>query len=88
MHGNVSEWCQDTWHESYKGAPSDGSAWTDNDNQDRVLRGGSWYINPEDCLSANRSREGADYVFCNGIGFRVVCDFSPMTLYSLTLEPF
>ena len=27
MHGNVWEWCDDTWHENYKGAPTDGSAW-------------------------------------------------------------
>jgi formylglycine-generating enzyme required for sulfatase activity len=27
MHGNVWEWCLDDWHESYEGAPQDGSAW-------------------------------------------------------------
>jgi formylglycine-generating enzyme required for sulfatase activity len=27
MHGNVFEWCLDHWHESYEGAPTDGSAW-------------------------------------------------------------
>jgi formylglycine-generating enzyme required for sulfatase activity len=44
MHGNVWEWCQDTWHENYNGAPTDGSAWVDeNANQNiRILRGGSW----------------------------------------------
>ncbi len=29
MHGNVWEWCADDWHNSYKGAPIDGSAWID-----------------------------------------------------------
>jgi formylglycine-generating enzyme required for sulfatase activity len=28
MHGNVWEWVEDCWNDSYKGAPSDGSAWT------------------------------------------------------------
>jgi formylglycine-generating enzyme required for sulfatase activity len=27
MHGNVWEWCLDHWHNSYEGAPADGSAW-------------------------------------------------------------
>jgi formylglycine-generating enzyme required for sulfatase activity len=26
VHGNVWEWVQDCWHESYQGAPADGSA--------------------------------------------------------------
>ncbi|MEZ4961972.1 MAG: SUMF1/EgtB/PvdO family nonheme iron enzyme [Saprospiraceae bacterium] len=43
MTGNVWEWCQDVWHDSYSGAPSDGSAWTLDGNQSlRVPRGGSW----------------------------------------------
>jgi formylglycine-generating enzyme required for sulfatase activity len=54
MHGNVWEWCQDTWHDSYKGAPSDGSAWIDNDNQYQLLRGGSWRYYPVNCRSAYR----------------------------------
>ncbi|MBW4669924.1 MAG: SUMF1/EgtB/PvdO family nonheme iron enzyme [Cyanomargarita calcarea GSE-NOS-MK-12-04C] len=54
MHGNVWEWCQDTWHDSYKGAPSNGSAWIGNDNQTRLVRGGSWDNIPEYCRSAYR----------------------------------
>jgi hypothetical protein len=47
MHGNVWEWCQDPWHGSYDGAPTDGSAWIeDGDSTYRVRRGGSWFFNP------------------------------------------
>jgi len=42
LAGNMWEWCQDVWHETYKGAPSEGSAWTGGDEKSRVLRGGSW----------------------------------------------
>jgi formylglycine-generating enzyme required for sulfatase activity len=42
MHGYVSEWCADAWHADYKGAPADGSVWTDADQKDRVIRGGSF----------------------------------------------
>ena len=42
MHGNVWEWVQDCWNESYRGAPADGSAWERGDCSQRVLRGGSW----------------------------------------------
>ena len=48
MHGNVREWCQDQLHDSYDGAPTDGSAWEDlGERSRRVLRGGSWYLRSE-----------------------------------------
>jgi formylglycine-generating enzyme required for sulfatase activity len=45
MLGNVREWLEDCYVDSYSGAPSDGSAWTRGTDQCdyRVLRGGSWY---------------------------------------------
>ncbi len=49
VHGNVWEWVEDCWHDSYAGAPRDGSAWLGNNGGDcsrRVLRGGSWLHRP------------------------------------------
>ena len=79
MHGNVWEWCQDHWHSSYKGAPTDGSAWIEGGSSERrILRGGSWDFNPWDCRSACRDLDepGIDY---SDYGFRVVCS-APRTL--------
>ena len=55
LHGNVAEWCADSWHNNYNNAPTDGSAWTSNNPKDaRVLRGGSWLHIPGACRSAQR----------------------------------
>jgi formylglycine-generating enzyme required for sulfatase activity len=73
MHGNVWEWCADHWHSNYEGAPRDGSAWRDNNyNDNRMLRGGSWFDNPELCRSAFRGNFVAGNRLDN-YGFRVVC---------------
>ena len=69
-HGNVWEWCEDSFQNNYEGAPADGSAWIGKDSSNRVFRGGSWYSNPAILRSASRyrntpsSRNG-------GIGFRL-----------------
>ncbi|WP_172965268.1 SUMF1/EgtB/PvdO family nonheme iron enzyme [Candidatus Thiodictyon syntrophicum] len=46
MHGNVCEWVEDCWNETYNGAPGDGSAWLTNRSylgcERQVLRGGAW----------------------------------------------
>ncbi len=54
MHGNVWELCADRWHESYSGAPEDGSAWDTGESTDRVVRGGSWSGIPWSLRSAYR----------------------------------
>ena len=74
MHGNVWEWCQDSWHSNYKGAPTDGSAWLDNEESSnrKLLRGGSWFNYPANCRSAFRYDNDLDYRIGN-FGFRVVC---------------
>jgi formylglycine-generating enzyme required for sulfatase activity len=72
MHGNVWEWCLDTSHNSYDGAPTDGSAWIDeNKTQSRLMRGGSWYDAPSDSRSAARYSESPD-TRDDDFGFRVV----------------
>ena len=70
MHGNVWEWVEDCYNESYAGAPSDGSAWESGNCGGRVLRGGSWYYGPRDLRSASRGwiNTGIRYYL---IGFRV-----------------
>ena len=74
MHGNVREWCQDTWQENYYNAPDDGSAWIQNDNySQRVLRGGSWSNPPVYCRSAFRYYDDPNYGY-EDFGMRVVCD--------------
>jgi formylglycine-generating enzyme required for sulfatase activity len=54
--GNVWEWVEDCWHDSYEGAPTDGSAWVNGDCSTRVLRGGSWVDVPWLVRSADRGR--------------------------------
>ena len=71
MLGNAIEWVEDCWHEDYRGAPSDGKAWTvGGDCGRRVLRGGSWYSNPRFLRSAARDwYSTANRAY--GAGFRV-----------------
>jgi formylglycine-generating enzyme required for sulfatase activity len=54
MHGNVLEWCEDTAHKDYNGAPSDGSAWVDEASSLRVIRGGSFVFTAVHARSAYR----------------------------------
>ena len=56
VHGNVWEWVEDCWHNSYRGAPNDGVAWTvGGDCGRRVLRGGSCHFIPRYLRSAARA---------------------------------
>ena len=70
MHGNVWEWVEDCWNNSYEGAPEDGSAWLSGDSDHRVLRGGSWYYSPQFLRSAVRLRGNSSYRY-DSIGFRI-----------------
>jgi formylglycine-generating enzyme required for sulfatase activity len=83
MHGNVEEWCQDIPHDSYEGAPGDGSAWEDSSTtppalrSDRMARGGYWSWDAEICRSAHRKFHGSMYHSDADLGFRVAA--TPLT---------
>jgi formylglycine-generating enzyme required for sulfatase activity len=74
MHGNVWEWVEDHWHDNYRGAPTDGSAWEDmgaaREPGEHVLRGGSFTSPARDCRSASRGQCVTDLGH-NDTGFRV-----------------
>jgi formylglycine-generating enzyme required for sulfatase activity len=63
MHGNVREWCEDYWHDSYKDKPKDlnasAGAWTVGGSNSRVLRGGSWDSLPRNLRAARRVGGGS-----------------------------
>ncbi|PYS52805.1 MAG: formylglycine-generating enzyme family protein [Acidobacteria bacterium] len=71
MHGNIWEWCEDVWHNSYNGAPTDGGAWLSSGVQEQVLRGGSWHSAAWHLRSARRSKYSPD-VGSFMTGFRLV----------------
>lgn len=76
LHGNVLEWCADSWHNNYLNAPSHSDPWEDKDaeeeNSPRVLRGGSWDDTAYYCRSSVRNW-CSPLVKGKLIGFRIVC---------------
>jgi len=71
VHGNVWGWCEDVWHDSYNGAPTDASAWLQGgEGSSRVVRGGAWNNNPRNLRSADRNRNQPDN-HNRGVGVRV-----------------
>lgn len=69
--GNVSEWVLDCWHDGYRRAPRDGSAWVNPGCEERVLRGASWASSLERARSAYRQSAPAQTTNAR-VGFRVV----------------
>lgn len=73
MSGNVWEWTEDCYFETYDGAPKDGSARAAEDCKRRVTRGGAWDLKAREARSANRNpRNSNDRNYT--IGFRVARD--------------
>ncbi len=73
VHGNVWEWVADCWHESYNGAPVDGSVWKEDGGGDcslRITRGGAWVDPPERLHVRIRGRIYQSFRGL-GVGFRV-----------------
>jgi len=75
MLGNVFEWTEDCWADTYVGAPGDGSARSDADCSQRELRGGSWFTQPDYVRVSYRDRFAPDYR-STSIGFRLIREIS------------
>lgn len=70
MHGNVWEWVEDCYKDSYAGAPTDGTAVKASSCQLRILRGGSWNYHPTALRAAYRYATFPE-LRANMAGFRV-----------------
>jgi formylglycine-generating enzyme len=76
MAGDAWQWTEDCWHDTYEGAPSDGSAWTSGDCTRRVVRGASWLESVSWERVAGRFGWYSALAF-NTYGFRVARSLSP-----------
>jgi formylglycine-generating enzyme required for sulfatase activity len=76
MSGNVYEWMQDCWNDSYQDAPTDGSVWQSGNCSKLVLRGGSWNFYPRYLRSSSRNSNYPDYRYYY-YGFRIARTLSP-----------
>jgi formylglycine-generating enzyme required for sulfatase activity len=73
MLGNVWQWTEDCWNESYSSAPADGSPWLAGACTRRVRRGGSWFSTPTGLRVSYRN--GIDTAYRdNYLGFRLAQD--------------
>jgi formylglycine-generating enzyme required for sulfatase activity len=73
MHGYLWEWCADSWHDDYKGAPADARAWQRQGADQRVLRSGSWKDKADQLTSTARRAAPAD-TRDDAVGLRCVLE--------------
>jgi formylglycine-generating enzyme required for sulfatase activity len=68
LSGGVAQWVADCWHDTYVGAPGDGSPWNTPECAEHVLRSGSWLEEPAHLRAASRSHGEQRQI---GYGLRV-----------------
>ena len=76
MHGNVYEWVEDCWNDSYAASPLDGAVWRTGNCAERVLRGGSWIDRPSAIQVSHRNWFASDNRN-DMFGFRVARSLAP-----------
>jgi formylglycine-generating enzyme required for sulfatase activity len=74
MQGNAWEWVQDSWHDDYTDAPTDGSAWEEGPESYRVVRSGCFGLDALGMRVSNRSADYPDNYYIPYPGFRCARD--------------
>ena len=72
MHGNVWEYCSDWFGGDYFQRSASVDPQGPPTGHSRVLRGGGWGCNPNNCRSAHRERAAPDDL--DSVGFRLVME--------------
>lgn len=73
MTGNLWEICEDNWHQNYKGAPTDGSAWKNRNDSHHIVRGGGYNATRAWYRVSWRAKNNSSYCH-NRVGFRLAHD--------------